>query len=89
MSFVAYAFDVIFQALLALNFLQLGVLLLKRWAQKVEDQSSDQAAARYYFSVIFSTHPTQFVFFLRLSFFGSAFSIRSYVIRFARLWTFS
>ena len=53
MSFVAYAFDVIFQALLALNFLQLGVLLLKRWAQKVEDQSSDQAAARYYFSVIF------------------------------------
>ena len=53
MSFGAYALDVIFQALLALNFLQLGALLLKRWAQKVEDQSSDQAAARYYFSTVF------------------------------------
>lgn len=53
MPFDSYAFDVIFQVLLMLNVLQPVALLLKRWAKKVEDQSSDQAAARYYFSTIF------------------------------------
>lgn len=53
MSFDAFALEVIFQALLLLNILQIGAILLKRLAKKVKDQSSNLAAAMYYSSIVF------------------------------------